>query len=169
MFHISILGGLELCLGGLSPPKPPRGDETGRQYSLILSTVSLKTCATLLYLQCRHKVKFQQSKNDIMSLKKIFQRERDVMQPGDGTTQLYGEINCWTRLRVILFVLEVTWIVNPLMFCGVNTPTVMLPWKNDFLFSTNIQKTSKITETGTKTHSPVVLKREPLGSLREKF
>ena len=28
MFHISIWGGLELCLGGLSPPKPPRGDGT---------------------------------------------------------------------------------------------------------------------------------------------
>ena len=29
MFHISILVGLELCLGGLSLPKPPRGDGTG--------------------------------------------------------------------------------------------------------------------------------------------
>ena len=28
VFHISIWGGLELCLGGLSPPKPPRGDGT---------------------------------------------------------------------------------------------------------------------------------------------
>ena len=26
MFHISISGGLELCLGGINQPKPPRGD-----------------------------------------------------------------------------------------------------------------------------------------------
>jgi len=29
VFHISIWGDLELCLGGLSPPKSPRGDGTG--------------------------------------------------------------------------------------------------------------------------------------------
>ena len=29
MFHISNLGGLMVCLGGLSPPNPPRGDGTG--------------------------------------------------------------------------------------------------------------------------------------------
>jgi len=28
MFHILIWGGLKLRLGGLSPPKPPRGDGT---------------------------------------------------------------------------------------------------------------------------------------------
>jgi len=28
VFHISIWGGLELCSGGLSQPKPPRGDGT---------------------------------------------------------------------------------------------------------------------------------------------
>jgi len=28
VFHISIWGGLELCFGGLSPPKPRRGDGT---------------------------------------------------------------------------------------------------------------------------------------------
>ena len=30
MFHVSIWGGLELCLWGLSPQKPPCGDGTGR-------------------------------------------------------------------------------------------------------------------------------------------
>jgi len=29
VFHVPIWGGLELCLGGLSPPKPPRSDGTG--------------------------------------------------------------------------------------------------------------------------------------------
>ena len=29
VFHVSNWGGLELCLGGLSPQKPPRGDGTG--------------------------------------------------------------------------------------------------------------------------------------------
>ena len=29
VFHVSIWEGLELCLGGLSPQKPPRGDGTG--------------------------------------------------------------------------------------------------------------------------------------------
>jgi len=29
VFHISIWGGLKLCLVGLSPQKPPRGDGTG--------------------------------------------------------------------------------------------------------------------------------------------
>jgi len=29
VFHISVWGGLDLCLAGLSPPKPPRGDWTG--------------------------------------------------------------------------------------------------------------------------------------------
>jgi len=29
VFHISISGGLELSLGGLSPLKPSRGDVTG--------------------------------------------------------------------------------------------------------------------------------------------
>jgi len=28
VFHVSIWGGLELCLGGLGPPKPPHGDGT---------------------------------------------------------------------------------------------------------------------------------------------
>jgi len=28
VFHVSIWGGLELCLEGLSPPKPPLGDGT---------------------------------------------------------------------------------------------------------------------------------------------
>jgi len=29
VFHVSIWGGLELRLGGLSPQNPPRGDVTG--------------------------------------------------------------------------------------------------------------------------------------------
>jgi len=29
VFHISLFGDLELCLGGLSSSKPPRGDGTG--------------------------------------------------------------------------------------------------------------------------------------------
>ena len=33
MFHTSILGSLELCLGGLRPPNPPRGDGTGLDFS----------------------------------------------------------------------------------------------------------------------------------------
>jgi len=32
VFHISIWGGLVLCLGGLSPQKPPRGDGTDLRY-----------------------------------------------------------------------------------------------------------------------------------------
>ena len=31
VLHVSILGGMELCLGGLSLPKPPRGDGTAVQ------------------------------------------------------------------------------------------------------------------------------------------
>jgi len=33
VFHVSIWGGLELCFGGPSPPKPPRGDGTARKSS----------------------------------------------------------------------------------------------------------------------------------------
>jgi len=34
VFHVLIWGGLELCLGGLSPPKAPRGDGTGRNWRI---------------------------------------------------------------------------------------------------------------------------------------
>jgi len=37
MFHILIWGGLELCLGGLSPPKPPRDDEAALTHKLNIS------------------------------------------------------------------------------------------------------------------------------------
>jgi len=32
VFHILIWGVLELCLGEVSPPKPPRGDGTGHKH-----------------------------------------------------------------------------------------------------------------------------------------
>jgi len=37
VLHISIWGGLKLCLGGLSPPKPPRGDGTEVTFSATVS------------------------------------------------------------------------------------------------------------------------------------
>jgi len=40
------LGCLELCLGGISPPKPPRGDGTGRlpHYPSLISILELAIC-----------------------------------------------------------------------------------------------------------------------------
>jgi len=40
VLYILIWGGLELCFGGLSPPKPPRGDWTvWKNFSLLSNAI----------------------------------------------------------------------------------------------------------------------------------
>jgi len=48
VFHVSILGGLELCLGGRSPPKAPRGAGTASHAQLKTSYgfCGVTICAT---------------------------------------------------------------------------------------------------------------------------
>jgi len=56
VFLISIWGVLELCLGGLSPPKPPRGDGTG-QLSSAQRTLHLEVCNEVIHIYKLKQVK----------------------------------------------------------------------------------------------------------------
>jgi len=41
VFPVSIWGGLELCLGGISPPKPPHGEGTEAKVDIWVASLFL--------------------------------------------------------------------------------------------------------------------------------